>query len=176
MLNQFEEVEKIIFIPVNKKYPKDGLLDNNHRLNMLKLVAEKNSKFQISDMDMNEDKSLPTIQTLEKIQKQFPQKRIWFLIGSDNLKNLHTWNNAEELILKYRILVMERENDNMDEIIKNNPLFFKYKENFQRLNEEIRSNYSSTYARKQLKEGKSIRYLIPEEILKYIQENNLYRR
>ena len=71
VLNQFEEVEKIVFIPVNKKYPKQGLLDNKHRYNMLKLVADKNGKFEISDMDMCNEKSLPTIETLEEMKKIF---------------------------------------------------------------------------------------------------------
>ena len=74
VLNQFEEVEKIVFIPVNKQYPKDGLLDNEHRYNMLKLVANKNRNFIVSDIDMHGDKSLHTIETLEEMQKQFPDK------------------------------------------------------------------------------------------------------
>lgn len=174
VLNQFEEVEKIVFIPVNKQYPKDGLLDNEHRYNMLKLVANKNRNFIVSDIDMHGDKSLHTIETLEELQKQFPDKEMWFLIGSDNLKELHTWNRPEELVSKYKILVMERENDKMEEIIENNPLLFKHKENFIKLNEEIRSNYSSTYVRAQIKEGKSVRYLLPDEVYEYILENKLY--
>lgn len=174
VLNQFEEVEKIVFIPVNKKYPKDGLLENKHRYNMLKLVANKNSEFIVSDIDMYGEKSLSTIETLEKTEKQFPNKDMWFLIGSDNLKELYTWNRLEELLSKYKILVMERENDKMEEIIEKNPLLYKHKENFLKLNDEIRSNYSSTYVRNQIKRGKNIRYLMPDEIFEYITENKLY--
>lgn len=174
VLNQFEEVEKIVFIPVNKKYPKDGLLENKHRYNMLKLVANKNSEFIVSDIDMYGEKSLSTIETLEKTEKQFPNKDMWFLIGSDNLKELYTWNRLEELLSKYKILVMERENDKMEEIIERSPLLYKHKENFLKLNDEIRSNYSSTYVRNQIKRGKNIRYLMPDEIFEYITENKLY--
>lgn len=174
VLNQFEEVEKIVFIPVNKKYPKDGLLENKHRYNMLKLVANKNSEFIVSDIDMYGEKSLSTIETLEKTEKQFPNKDMWFLIGSDNLKELYTWNRLEELLSKYKILVMEREDDKMEEIIERNSLLYKHKENFLKLNDEIRSNYSSTYVRKQIKRGKNIRYLMPDEIFEYITENKLY--
>lgn len=174
VLNQYEEVEKIIFIPVNKKYPKDGLLDNNHRYNMLKLVADKNNNFAISDIDMHEEKSLSTIETLEKIQKQYPNKEICFLIGSDNLKELHTWIRAEELVTKYKIIVMERNQDKIEEILKSNELLNCHKENFKKLRQEIRSNYSSTYIRTQIKEGKSVRYLLPDEVCEYIKENKLF--
>lgn len=174
VLNQFEEVEKIVFIPVNKQYPKDGLLDNEHRYNMLKLVANKNRNFIVSDIDMHGDKSLHTIETLEEMQKPFPDKEMWFLIGSDNLKELYTWNRPEELVSKYKILVMERENDKMEGIIENDELLYKHKENFIKVNEEIRSNYSSTYVRAQIKDGKSVRYLLPDEVYEYILENKLY--
>lgn len=175
VLNEYEEVEKIVFIPVSKKYEKDGLEENYHRYNMLKLVIDKNSNFLLSDIDMNENKSLYTIETLEKTQRQFSNKQIWFLIGSDNLKELHTWKRAEELVSNYKILVMERNEDKVEEIIKQNELLNCYKENIEKLNEEIRSNFSSTYVRAQIKKKKSVRYLLPNEVYEYIKENNLYR-
>lgn len=175
VLNQYKEVEKVIFIPVSKKYEKDELEENKHRYNMLKLVIDKNNNFLLSDIDMNENRSLYTIETLEEIEKQFPEKEIWFLIGSDNLKELHTWKRAEELVSNYQILVMERNEDKVEEIIKQNELLNCYKENIKKLNEEIRSNFSSTYVRSQIKKKKSVRYLLPDEVYEYIEENNLYR-
>jgi len=175
VLNEYEEVDKIVFIPVNKKYSKKGLIENEHRFNMLKLVADKNDSFLVSDVDMYGEKALYTIETLKKTEEQFSDKEIWFLIGSDNLKELHTWKCAEELVSKYKILVMEREDDNMEEIIQNNPLLNSNKENFKKLNPDMRSNYNSTYVRKQIKEGKCVRYLMPDEVYEYINKNKLYR-
>lgn len=174
VLNEYEQVEKIIFIPVNKKYEKDGLLENEHRYNMLKLVTDKNENFTVSNIDMNGSRSLYTIETLEEIQKQYQDKNVWFLIGSDNLRELHTWKRAEELVSKYKILVMERNEDKIEEIIEKNELLNYYKENVIKLSEEIRSNYSSTYVRSQIKKQKSVRYLMPDEVYEYIKINNLY--
>lgn len=174
VLNEYEQVEKIIFIPVNKKYEKDGLLENEHRYNMLKLVTDKNENFTVSNIDMNGSRSLYTIETLEEIQKQYQDKNVWFLIGSDNLRELHTWKRAEELVSKYKILVMERNEDKIEEIIEKNELLNCYKENVIKLSEEIRSNYSSTYVRSQIKKQKSVRYLMPDEVYEYIKINNLY--
>lgn len=174
VLNEYEQVEKIIFIPVNKKYEKDGLLENEHRFNMLKLVVDKNDNFIVSDIDMKENRSLYTIETLEEIQKQYKDKEVWFLIGSDNLKELHTWKRAEDLVSKYKVLVMERNEDKIQDIIKENELLNCYKENIIKLNEEIRSNYSSTYIRSQIKKKKSVKYLMPDDVYEYIKTNNLY--
>lgn len=93
VLNQYEQVEKVVFVPVNDKYPKKELIENRHRYNMLKLVTEKNINFTISDIEISKEKSIPTIDTLEEIQKQYPNKEIWFLMGSDNLETLHTWDS-----------------------------------------------------------------------------------
>lgn len=174
VLNEYEQVEKIIFIPVNKKYEKDGLVENEHRYNMLKLVTDKNENFIVSNIDMNGSRSLYTIETLEEIQKQYQDKNVWFLIGSDNLKELHTWKRAEDLVSKYKVLVMERNQDKIQDIIEENELLNCYKENIIKLNEEIRSNYSSTYIRSQIKKQKSVRYLMPNEVYEYIKRNNLY--
>lgn len=175
VINQYEEVEKIVFIPVSKTYTKEELEENKHRYQMLKLVIDKNRSFFLSDIDMNEQRSLYTIETLEKIGKQFPNKKIGFLIGSDNLKELHTWKRAEELVSNYKIIVMERNEDKVEDIIKQNELLNCYKENIHVLSQEIRSNFSSTYIRAQIKKQKSVRYLLPDEVYHYIEENKLYR-
>lgn len=175
VLNQYEEVEKIIFVPVNKKYPKDGLVENEHRYNMLKLVADKNSDFIISDLDLHGKRSLYTIEVLEEIQRQFKDKEVRLLIGSDNLKELHTWNSAEELISKYKVLVMVRDQDEIQEIIIKDNLLNCYKENIEEINPAIRGTISSTYVRAQIKKGKSVKYLLPDEVLEYIEKNNLYK-
>lgn len=175
VLNQYEEVEKIIFVPVNNKYQKAGLIENKHRYNMLKLVADKNKDFSVSDIDFYGERSLYTVEVLEKMQKKFPNKQICFLIGSDNLKIIHKWKGAKELVSKYKILVMVRNQDNIKEIINNDELLSHYKENICELNSEARNDISSTLVRSQIKKGKSIKYMLPEEVYEYIEKNNLYK-
>lgn len=175
VLNQYEQVDKIIFIPVNKKYEKDSLIENKHRYEMIKRVVDKNNRFEVSDMDMNGNRSLSTIETIEAIQNIYKDKEIYFLIGSDNLKEIHTWNRADELISKYRLLVMERGTDRVEDIIENSALLRKHQGNIEKLEQQIKSNFNSTYVRGQISQYKSVRYLMPDEVYTYIEENNLYR-
>lgn len=176
VLNEYEEVEKVIFVPVNKKYAKGGLEENTYRYGMLKMVVEKNSHFMLSDMDMYGDHSLYTIEVLEKVQEQFPEKEIWLLIGSDNLKEFSTWKRPEEIISHYKILVRERDEDTIEEILKSDELLNRYRRNIKILKEEMKNNISSTYIRQLIQENKSIRYLVPNEVYEYINKNHLYRR
>lgn len=174
IVNEYENIEKVIFVPVNSKYQKEGLLENKHRYNMLKLVCDKNENFIVSDIELKQEKQLYTIETLELLQKQYPNNIICFTIGTDNLKQISTWGEAEKLVTDFKILVLERDEDSMDEIIKKDTFLLEHKDSFIKLKENIRSNISSTFVRDKIRRGKSIRYLTPDEVYYYIKENNLY--
>ena len=175
VLKQYQEVEKVIFIPVNNKYQKSGIIENEHRYAMLKRVIDKKQKFELSDWDMHGEKSVLTINVLEQIEKEYKNKEFWVLVGSDNLKKIHMWYRAEDLLKKYKILVMEREGDSVEEIINANELFRKNKQNIKILNQDMKSNLSATYIREQIKEGKNINKFVPKEVAEYIEKNKLYK-
>lgn len=175
VINEIENVEKVIFLPVNKKYEKDGLEENYHRYNMLKVIAEKNDKFEVSDLDFSKEESMKTIDVLHIMSQLYPDKDICFLLGSDNLKLIHQWNGVNELLSNYKVLVMPREKDNVDTIIKSSKLLSKYRENIIEIDEGIKSNYSSSYVRRQIAKGKCVRYLMPDDVYFYLQEKKLYR-
>ena len=171
IVNEYENIEKVIFVPVSSKYQKQGLLENVHRYNMLKLVCDKNDDFIVSDIELKQERQLYTIETLELLQKQYPNNIICFTIGTDNLKEISKWSSAEKLVTNFKILVLERDEDNMNEIIEKDEFLLKHKDSFIKLKENIRSNISSTFVREKIKRGKSIRYLTPDEVYYYIKEN-----
>lgn len=174
IINEYDNIEKVIFVPVNSKYEKQDLLPNKHRYNMLKLVCDKNDKFILSDIEIKHDRQLYTLETLELLQEQYPKYELCFTIGTDNLKSFPTWNNPEELSKKFKILVIERDEDNIEAILDENVFLKEHKNSFIKLKKNIRSNISSSFVRDKLKRGKSIRYLTPDEIYYYIKENKLY--
>ena len=174
IINEYDNIEKVIFVPVNSKYEKQDLLPNKHRYNMLKLVCDKNDKFILSDIEIKQDRQLYTLETLELLQEQYPEYELCFTIGTDNLKSFPTWNNPEELSKKFKILVIERDEDNIEAILDENVFLKEHKNSFIKLKKNIRSNISSSFVRDKLKRGKSIRYLTPDEIYYYIKENKLY--
>ena len=175
VINQIDNVEKVIFVPVNANYLKKGLVSNEDRLKMLSLVIDKNDQFELSDMNMNVERSLYMIEILDKMQNQYPDKEICFVMGSDNLKEVEQWKNAKELLTKYPLIVMERGTDEAFKIIQKSDFLKKFQDTIYLLNQDIKSNYSSTYVREQIKNGKSVRYLMPDEVYEYIKEHELYR-
>lgn len=174
IVNEYEEVEKVVFVPVNNLYEKENLLGNEHRYNMLKLVIDKNPNFELSRVELDSKRPLYTIETLLILKDKYLQYDILFTIGSDNLKQLDSWKKVEELVTKFKILVLERDEDDMDKIIQSNDFLKAHKDSFIKVKNNVRSNLSSTFVRNKIKEGKSIRYLTPDEVVNYMKENNLF--
>lgn len=174
LINQYEEIEKIVFVPVNEKYQKESLISNEHRYNMLRLVCDENKKFDVLRLEIDSTRPLYTIETLTNIKNIYSNYEIAFLLGSDNLKELHTWYKADELVRNFKIYVLERDRDNVENIIEENSFLKKNKKVFIKAKNNINTNLSSTFIRKIIKDNKSIRYLAPEQVVTYINENRLY--
>jgi len=172
--DEYKCIEKVLFLPVNNQYNKPDLIEGEHRYNMLKLVTDKNDKFDVYKIEIENKRA--SIETLEILRNQYEDKEIWFACGTDNLERMHTWVNAEELVSDYKILAFEREEDNLEEIISNNPFLTKHRQSFLGMKEMMKNNFSSTAMRQKIAEGKSIRYLVPDEVYEYIKENRLYEK
>ena len=174
LLNEYKEINKVIFVPVNSKYEKPGLINNEDRYNMLKLVCDKNKKFDVSRVEIDSERPLYTIETLNYFDKKYPNNEILFLMGSDNLKEFPTWNGADKICEKYKSYVFRRNDDNIKNIIEKDKFLSKNKNSLVVVSNNTLNNFSSTYARKIIKEDKSIRYLAPDEVVNYIEKHKLY--
>ena len=174
ILNEHEEVEKILFVPVSNKYNKKGLIEDKHRYNMLKLICDKNPRFAISRIEMDNERQLFTIETLLELQKEYSDFELVFITGSDNLKELEKWQKADELVEKFKLLILERAEDKMEDIIATSDFLKNNVDRFIKAKLKLRSNLSSTFVRESIKLEKSIKYLTPVEIEEYIVNNKLY--
>ena len=80
IVNENKQVEKVVFVPVNRLYQKTGLISNEHRYQMLKAVCDKNEKFEVSTIEIDNARPLYTIETLQKLQEEYPNYEIAFMI------------------------------------------------------------------------------------------------
>ena len=168
-------IDKVIFVPVNIKYEKnEAIISSEDRYNMLKMVCDKNENFEVSRLEIDSNRPLFTIETLDILQKEYPKHQILFATGTDNLKEFDTWEGADKITEKYKVLIFERDADKMEDIIASNSFLNANKDTFIKLRDNTRTDLSSTFARSKLREGKSIRYLTPDEVYNYIKENKLY--
>lgn len=172
--SEYEEVEQVIFVPVADFYPKEDLLPAEHRVEMLRRVCEKNNKFCVSTIEVDSEELLGTIETLGRIQKSYPDHEIWFTMGTDNLKDMVLWKGYRKLVTHFKALVLERDNDIMEHIINQNHELKEYRDRFIKVKETVRSNCNATLIRDKVRQGKSIRYLVPDEVYEYISMKGMY--
>lgn len=172
-------LDKILFIPsVNPPHKNPNrLAEAKHRLKMLKLAAEGNEYFEVSDIEikLGETQKNYTVNTLIALRELYSQKegsadgvKFYLIIGMDQLISLHTWKDPGKLFFLSEVVVINR------------PGFLQT----QVENEYSRRviyvpapniDISSTEIRHRVRENKSIKYLLPEKAEKYIYENNLYK-
>lgn len=175
ILNQYPIVESIVFVPVGDLYEKEGLIEAKHRVAMLEKVCEDNKKFELSTVEVESPKLLKTIDTLGLLTPYYPEHELWFATGTENLREFNIWKEPERLISNFKFLIIERDKDNAEEIIKDNEVLNRNRINIKVMKDNIRTNISSTLARKITKSGQSCRYLVVDKVFKYINENDLYK-
>lgn len=169
-------LNKIIFMPAAEPPHKniDEVLDKNYRYNMVKVAIGDNPDFEISDYEMKKSGKSYTFATLKYFKTIYPHSQLYFIIGLDSLLNIDTWKNVEELFNLATFLVATRAGYNLE---KNHPIYSKLpkyawdKISFYKIPE---IGISSSNIRQRVREEKSIKYLIPDVVEKYILENNIY--
>lgn len=167
ILDKMKNIEKIIFVPVSTKYNKQGLAPDEDRLELLKTICQDHPNMEVSSLELNSPRQLYTMETLKIMQKQNPDKTIYFIVGTDNLKELETWHAANEILQQFKIIVLERDNDIMEKIISNSLFLKQYRESFIKLNFN-KIKLSSSYIRQKVQMGEEIKELVPEKIYKDI--------
>ena len=161
-------LDKVIYVPTGDEYNKKGLISYNHRLNMLKLMIKNNNYLELSDIG-NDTNYKYTYQVLDYYKKIYKHCDIYFICGTDNLKEFNTWKNYKYILNKYKLLVINRCEDNIDNILMQ---YKSYTDNIEVA--DIHPSFlSSTYLRNNINNRKIDEY-IDISVLNYIRDNNLY--
>ena len=166
-----EGFDKVVFIPTMNPYYKDTL-DFDTRLKMLKMAIKDNDKFAYSSIEKKYNLEGKLYLILEKIS-ELSDDDITILIGSDSLMNLDWWYKIDEILKKYKILVLKRDDEDEAIITKIAEYKEKYGAEIKVLNNK-RVEISSNMIREMIREDKSIKYLVRDDVEKFIRDENLY--
>lgn len=170
VLAKMDNLEKVILVPVSTRYNKNGLASDEIRFNMLEQICAKEPGLEVSRLELDSDKQLYTIETLRKIKQQNPNKQIYFVLGTDNLKELETWHKVYELLSGFNFIVLKRDEDIVSDIIDKSTILKKYKSSFFELKGIDTVDLSSSYVRKRIQDGETIVGLVPSQIEKMVLE------
>ncbi|MDO6820596.1 nicotinate (nicotinamide) nucleotide adenylyltransferase [Zobellia sp. 1_MG-2023] len=148
---------------------KKTLLADNHRYQMVYEATKDYPKLKPSKIEFGLPQPNYTVNTLVHLREKYGTDHEFALImGEDNLKGLHKWKNYEVILSDYNLYVYPRISEGEIEHQ------FKGHAKIHKVNAPI-MEISSTFIRKNHKEGKNIRPLLPNSVWKYMDEMNFYR-
>lgn len=161
------DLDKVWFVvsPHNPFKKKADLLHEFDRLEMIRASIYDNTKLDVSDIEFNLPKPSYTVDTLAYLREKHPKHDFSLIIGGDNLSHFHKWKNYEQILEHHNLLVYPR-NDSKTTELSNNPNI--------KMVEAPLLDISATYIRKAVKDGRSYKYLIPDEAREYIKNKKLY--
>ena len=167
---EFSDLDEVWFV-VTPKSPfkqKQSLLDNHHRYQMVFEAIQEYPKLKASKIEFDLPQPNYTINTLVHIGERYPDHHFCLIMGEDNLKGFHKWKNYEAILDGYAIYMYPRISSG---IMENR---FKDHPKIHRVDAPI-MEISSTFIRKEHKNGKNIRALLPDTVWNYLDEMNFYR-
>ena len=141
---------------------------------MVKKAIAGNPHFELSLIEMNEDGYTYTYRTLERLKEENPDTDYYFIIGADSLYDFDSWMNPDRICQNCILVVAVRNHTSVAELDREmERLSLKYKGTFLRL-DTMNIDISSKTIRDWIKEKKSIRYYVADQVISYIEENHIY--
>ena len=161
----------VYFVPAGTPYHRNETLASaEQRLHMTKIAIEGDPRLRVSDVDVVRSGNTYTIDTVEDLQKQFAatnpsDSAEWFLIlGADAYAGLESWREPTDIASRVSLVVISRPGSEISEIAQYPATVIQIPG----------WDISSTEIRGKLLEGQSVDGLLPEVVIEYIHDNDLY--
>lgn len=173
---EYCELDEVLFIPSGNSYMKasDEILDGETRISMTALAIEDNPYFTLSSIEVEREGATYTCDTIRELKERNPSAEYYFIMGADTLFTIEKWKNSEEILRKCSLIVESRDEKDASELKEKASELQKKYQAYIIVLPERKVDISSTEIRNRLEKGESVRYMIPDKVLSYIEKNNLY--
>lgn len=169
-------IEKVLFVPTGRPphKTKARVSDGGHRYLMSVIATASNPFFEVSRLEIDRTGTTYTIDTVTELKNRYPGARLYFITGADAIHQILTWKEAERLLTLCDFVAVTRPGYNREKLNSDvSHINGKYRAKLHVL--EIPAlAISSTDIRNRVKILKTIKYLLPEEVEKYIMKAGLY--
>jgi nicotinate-nucleotide adenylyltransferase len=155
----------LVVTPHNPLKKRATLADDYQRLHWVNLSVENHTKLHSCNIEFDMPKPSYTIDTLTYLNEKYPQHDFVLIMGGDNLGSFHKWKNHDVILKHNEIYVYKRPNYDLGKLQKHPNVT---------LIDAPLMEISSSIIRKFIKEGKSIRYWVPDRVLDDIERSSTY--
>jgi nicotinate-nucleotide adenylyltransferase len=172
------ELDKLMFIPAGNPWMKSShdITPAHHRVEMVKLAIQSNPFFSLITIEVDRPGSTFTVDTLEQLWKDVGyESKLFLLMSWDSLKDMPNWKAPYRISKMATVVAFPRPGFNRPDLTAMEAAIHGLTERSVML-EGPCIGISSTAIRNRVAEGKSIRYLVPDAVEKYIADNGLYKK
>jgi nicotinate-nucleotide adenylyltransferase len=164
---EHSDLDEVWFIvsPHNPLKEKKSLLADHHRLAMVNVAIEEDQRFRSSNIEFHMPQPSYTIDTLARLSEKHPNRDFVLISGSDVFPTFHKWKNYKELLEHHRIYVYNRPGYPLGD--------YEDHPNIKLFHAPL-LEISSSFIRECIREGKDVKYLLPERVYDYVREMHFY--
>jgi nicotinate-nucleotide adenylyltransferase len=164
------ELDRILFVPTATPPHKIDrvITPGEQRVAMVRLALGRHDPFAVSDMEVRRGGVSFTADTLEELGRQHPADSLFFLLGMDNLVEFRTWKDPERILRLARLVVMTRPGFTPGNELESFAGSVEYCSVPQ-------IGISGSEIRSRVREGRSIAFLVPPDVCRFIDRHGLYR-
>jgi nicotinate-nucleotide adenylyltransferase len=168
------ELDRVEFVPTAR--PPHREIDDDPgpdvRLEMCELAVAGDERFSVSRIELDRDGPSYTVDTLRTLHEANPDDELFLLLGADQAERLPTWHEPEAVLELATVGAVERVGFSKNAIV----IKLSRLKGAQRLRflEMPLIQVSSSSVRRRVSRGQSVRYLVPDEVARYIEEKGLY--
>jgi nicotinate-nucleotide adenylyltransferase len=181
-LANYTELDEVWLVvsPQNPLKKKASLLQDYHRLALVRVAIEDNSKLKASDIEFSLPKPSYTSNTLAHINEKYPDCRFALIMGEDNLRTFHKWKNYEDILKNNQIYVYPRilteQEKEANEINAEADNGLRNHQNVIMCDDVPLMKISASFIRVAIKEKKDVSYLLTQPVFKYLTEMHFYEK
>jgi nicotinate-nucleotide adenylyltransferase len=166
---EFTDLKQVWFVisPRNPLKAKQSLLQDFHRLALVREGIKDNKKLKASNIEFKLSQPSYTINTLIHLSEQYPQHEFVLIMGCDNLQTFDKWKNYNQIFENYEIYVYPRANSSGGKFADHPKV---------KMIDAPIMEISASFIRKAIKDKKDVRYMMPESVYNYIEEMHFYEK
>ena len=171
-------LKEVLFVPsyAPPHKPAKGLTPFHHRLEMVKMAISSERSFKCLDIERGLPTPSYTVNTLNRLRDLYGNgTEFYFIMGSDAFFEIHSWHDHERIFDYAKVVVMVRERGGVDKITEfsKRHLISHYEGRRIIPFRVTHLDISSSKIRELMRKGRSPRYLIPSNCLKYMEEQGI---
>ena len=160
------ELDRLVFVPAAAPPHKRGRVHASaeRRLEMVRAAVAADPRFTVDDLELQREGESYSVDTLREFRAREPDAELFFIIGVDQLREIDSWRQPEEVARLATLVVVSREGDEADL-----DMAFPV-----RAVSVTRIDLSATRIRERVERREPIRYLVPDEVREIIEREKLY--